>query len=239
MKQLILIILFCPVLLFSQTSWTALDTIPSGVTRIDLPESKHSSGFSGREYLIKQDADYKALFPDSTQSKLPVIDFRRYELLGKTLCKQCLITCGNHPQCHRNACHYSRSWYLIDKQQRVALHADTLETECGAFYFIGDKITCYDDSTFDYLQEHCPGLRNDTVDFDTQMVLARNISVDCLAEIRHELYLDTVNHCVVWRMFVGDGGCHGMTDKAYVLVAPKSPAGYTVKFEQFSMPGDY
>jgi hypothetical protein len=233
-KQLMffLLLLLCPLLIFSQTNWAVFDTLPAGVVRIDLPATKSANSFNGDAQVITDDATYRSLFADSVQAKLPVIDFTRYELLSKTYCSQCLTVCGNHPQCHRNACRYTRMWFLMDKQDRVALHPGTLNAEnCYAFRDLQRGMVCTDDSCFGELQQNCRGLKNDTINFDESVVLARTAFVDCTADIAHDLYLDTVNHCVVWRIHVSDGGCRGMEERSFVFEVPKFPAGYVVLFE--------
>lgn len=237
MKATLLLLLFFPAMLFSQARWAVFGPLPAGVTRIELPTTKHASGFDGRECLVRNEAEYKALFPDSVQSQLPVIDFAHQELLGKTYCGQFLAVCGAHPHCHRNACRYTRTWYLVDTQHRTILPADTLTTTCNSLPYDYEELVCTNDSTFAQLGEYCSVLRKRAVNFDSSTVLVRSIFTDCNAQITHELYTDTLQQCVVWRLFIVDGGCRGMDESEYVLVTPKPPPGYAVLFEEFWMPG--
>jgi hypothetical protein len=240
MMRLLFLFLLSPALLCSQTQWTAFDTVPAGVTRIELPLSKYASGFYGAEFVITNDSVYKAQFPDSAKAKLPAIDFVRYELLSRTQCMQCLRLCGERAPCHRNACRYSRTWYLVDKQHRIAVKADTLETNaCMPFRDLRSDLVCYNDSCFSVLQRNCPSLKNAAVNFAQSVVLARTVFVDCMARVEHLLYLDTLNRCVVWRMQTSYGGCHGMEEREFVLTIPKPPAGYRIVFEEYSEPDRY
>jgi hypothetical protein len=239
MKQLLLLFLLCPMLLVAQPGWTVFDTLPQGAVRIGMPQEKFSSGLNGNPYLIRNDAEYKALFADSVHALLPVIDFERYELRANTRCMQCFTSC-ERPQCHRNACRYTRLWFLVDKQMRITVAVDTLNgTDCRVAFEDGDGLVCETDSCLVKLRQNCPTLAKETIDLRSDVVLARTAFVDCAATVSHEIYLDTVNRCMVWRMFIDDGGCHGMKIEAFIFSAPQPPAGYRVVFEEYSDPERY
>lgn len=236
MKRLLFFLLLLPVLLPAQTAWPVSDTLPPGATHIWLPAELQDHYFHRSELVITRDADYKALFADSVKPKLPKIDFTRQELVGKSYCMQCIVNCNYHPQCHRNACRYSRSWFLLDKKHRVNLAVDTLNgNACGYFPGFTDEIICRDDSSFSVLQQACPSLKKDSVDFNREIVLARGISFDCLAQVKHEFYLDTAQQCLVWRLYFSDGGCRGLTSRYYIFSLTKPPDGYNIRFEEYDL----
>lgn len=237
MKRLLFLFLLVSVSLAAQTNLPRRDTVPAGAVRIVLPEPKLSYRFNGNERMVRSDAAYKALFADSVHARLPAIDFRQYELLGKAYCMQCAAHCDHHPQCHRNACRYTREWYLVDRRDRIALSADTLLNigRCNLFS-LSSGLVCRNDSGFSVLQQKCPALKNKNVDFSKSVVLACGVFADCAANIQHELYLDTAARCVVWRMFITYGRCHSMLERDFVFAVPNPPAGYTVAFEPYLEP---
>jgi hypothetical protein len=235
--RLIFLFFLLPVLLPAQaTGWSYFDTLPAGITRITLPQAKSNYSYRGSEFVITNDADYKAQFPDSVKSKLPKIDFTRHELLGKSYCMQCAISCDGHPQCHRNACRYSRSWFLLEKRSRIKIMADTLKgKDCHHFSADADEFICRDDSSFSILQKSCPELKNDTIDFNKRVVVARGIYLDCAAHVKQEFYLDTIQKCMVWRLYSGYGGCHGMLARYFIFSLPKPPDGYQIRLEKYAL----
>ncbi|MDQ3109519.1 MAG: hypothetical protein M3R17_06450 [Bacteroidota bacterium] len=236
MKRFFFFLLVVPALLSGQTSLSA-DKLPSGTTRITLPETKYRSGYGSKNFVITKEEDYRALFDDSIQSALPYIDFTHYELLANFYCIQCITSCGSHPRCHRNGCRYQRSWHLIDKTQRIALSARELYVEeCSFFPGFKDVIICRDDSCFTDLMGSCSVIKKDSVDFNQQIAIARKIYADCAALIQHEFYLDTVQRCLVWRLYEGYGGCSSMNERSYIFSVPKPPDGYTIRFEEYALP---
>jgi hypothetical protein len=240
MKRLLIFFLLLPGFLPAQLGWDELDTLPYGTKRIVLPATKNQSRYGGREFIITRDADYKSLFADSLHAGLPKIDFERYELMARSFCMQCIVTCNGHPQCHRNACMYTRGWYLAEKKQRIVLVADTLDGSACSFLpgFVNEMI-CRDDSSFSELKRSCPKLKNDSVDFSRRIVVVQKKYLDCAAKVGHEFYLDTVKHCLVWRLYSGYRGCHRMDERSFVFSVPKPPEGYTIRFEHYALPSEW
>ncbi len=235
MKRLFVLFLFLPVILPAQANGGHFDTLPAGAIGIDLPEVKYYLRYQGNEYVIRQDADYKSLFHDSTHALLPVIDFNKYELVGTVYCLQCLTVCPTYKPCHRSGCDDTRMWYLLNKQHHASLSYDTLEVgNRHAPSYVRDGFACEDDSAFANLQRLYPELKDDSVDFTKQLLLTRAVSVDCMARTEQELYLDTVNRCVVWRLFTAYGGCHGSVERNFFITIPQPPTGYEVRFEEFT-----
>lgn len=240
MKRLFFFFLLFPALLPAQTHWPLPDTLPSGAAYIKLPVEKYNHSYHDREFIITNRADYKSLFADSVQSELPDIDFMSYELVANSFCMQCIIGCKSHPQCHRNVCMYKRAWYLLKKTPRIKITADTLDgNKCRVHYGFKSKLICNDDSSFLDLQGYCPSLKDDTIDFNKQIVVARELYLDCAASIEHDFFLDTAQHCLVWRMYTGYGGCHRMDKRYFIFSLPKPPEGYVVLFEEYTLPTEY
>lgn len=232
-------LLLLPAFLPAQNSIFLPDTLTSGATYIMLPKVKRNGMYRGSEFVIKNDTDYKSLFEDSVKAKLPKIDFVRYELLAKSYCMQCLATCRDHPQCHRNACMYTRSWYLSEKKQRIMLAADSLDgSACSYLPGFVNEMICRDDSSFSELKRSCPTLKNDSVDFSQRIVVVQKRYLDCAATSKQEFYLDTLNRCLVCRLYTGYGGCHRMDERCFIFSVPKPPGGYEVRFEQYSLPSE-
>lgn len=240
MKRLIFFLLLSPVLLPAQGSLFLPDTLVSGAKFIYLPAMKYNSRFSGKEFTIRNDVDYKSLFADSVKARLPQIDFARYELLAKSYCMQCLTTCHSRPECHRNACMYTRSWYLLEKEPLIMLIADTLDgSVCGFLPGYMNELICRDDSSFSELKKSCPSLKKDTVDFNKRIVIARKLYADCAAHFEQEFYLDTIRRTMVWRLYTGYGGCHRMDERCFIFSLPKPPEGYAIRFEEYGLPSDW
>lgn len=201
-----------------------------------MPVMKHVYSFSRDEYIITNDSDYVSFFHDSVIPRLPKIDFTRYELLTTAYCMQCATVCRGSTSCHRNACRYTRRWFLSDKHNRIAVFADTLNLgRCDYFATYTNGDVCESDSCFAKLKKGCKELNDSMVDFSKQTVLSRHMDMDCAAQVEQDLYLDTANHVLVWRVSVGYGGCHGMQQRSLILAVPKLPDGYTVQFETYDL----
>lgn len=239
MKRLIFLFLLSPVLLSAQLNLFP-DTLASSAKHIFLPQAKNNYRFSRNQLIITKDADYKSLFADSVHARLPKIDFERYELVGKSSCIQCMTTCKGHPQCHRNACMYTRSWYLVEKKQRITLAVDTLDASiCSYLPGFMNELICRNDSSFSELKKSCPSLKNDTVDFNKRVVVVRELYADCAARFEQEFSLDTIRRCMVWRLYTGYGGCHAMIQHCFIFSVPKPPEGYAIRFEEYGLPSDW
>ncbi|CAN5750298.1 hypothetical protein BH11BAC7_BH11BAC7_25990 [soil metagenome] len=238
MMRLIFLFLFLPAYLPAQFFFE--DPLSPGKKAINLPIVKRLE-YSGEVFIIKQEADYKALFADSVQASLPEIDFSVYELVADYYCVQCGVCCGGRPQPrHRNACRYTRTWHLQNKQQRVMLTAEEMDGKaCSFFPFFNDEIICSDDSSYQGLQGSCPGIKKDSVDFSQRIVIGSKMYIDCAAKIEHEFYLDTIRHCLVWRFYSGYGGCRKMNERSFIFSLPKPPPGYTIRFEKYGLPSEY
>ncbi len=241
MKRLIFLSLFAtvfaPIFVSAQTS-LFFDPLPAGTTSITLPKEKLNYSY-GKQFVVASEENYKAIFDDSLHATLPKIDFTRYELIARFYCSQCLVHC-DRPGCHRNACRYSRTWNLVEKNNRLALTVQELYGKnCSYFPVFAKEIICRDDSTYSALLNSCPGMKKDSVDFNQQMVVARKIYVDCAAQINHEFYLDTAQHCLVWRLYNGYRGCHSMNERSFVFILPKLPQGYVMRFEEYEIPSEY
>lgn len=236
MKRLLLFVILFPVVLSAQPYHWDAGLLPPGAAVVEIPAMKREHLYSRAEYIITNEAQYEALFADSVIPELPPVDFLRYELITTTFCEQCAVSCRGNFSCHRNACRYTRRWFLMDKTNRIAVDADTLNLDrCGYFatYTSGD--VCESDSCFERLKTQCDDLKDATVDFKKQTVLSRHMDMDCAARVIQDLYLDTVQHELVWRVSVGYGGCHGMQQRTLVLAVPKLPPGYTVRFEEYTL----
>ncbi len=235
MIRLLFLFLFLPVLLQAQTPMWEIDTLPLKATRISLPPMKIDYVFGARQFIITEQAGYKALFADSVQGKLPEIDFTRYELQSRIFCIQCVKGCRDHRVCHRNACMFTRMWYLQEKKNRIALIADTLcRTECELFMGFDGEMICRNDSSFSVLKKGCRALKKTKVDFNSRVVVARELYLDSNARIENEFYLDTAAHQMVWRLFSGNVGSRSSEARTFVFSIPKPPQGYVIRFEEFS-----
>lgn len=241
MKQFIFFLSLLPVFIFAQNSDAFNpDTIPPNAVRIGLPRMKYESVFDGRTYIINREADYRALFADSAQSRLPVINFERNELVSYAYCRQCLLSCGGNPGCHRDACMYIRNWYLVEKKDRVMVGAVQLNSEqCGFLPVDKEQLVCSDDSCFQQLIAICRPLSKAKVDFSREQLVAREMNADCSASFSHTFYLDSLRHCMVWRTSVADGVCQAMQLRTFVFVIPRLPEGYTVVFEEATLPEEH
>lgn len=105
----------------------AYDTYAQNIFRPDsmsipikLPEKftgKHIGNFeigkrSNYKYILLDSATYYAVFNQYSKDSLPVIDFNNYDLMLAVYCPQCLAHCPGDDPCHRNACHYTKNWFL-------------------------------------------------------------------------------------------------------------------------------
>jgi hypothetical protein len=125
---------------------------------------------------------------------------------------------------------------LLDKKSRIVLSAQELnEKDCSFFPGFADELICRDDSCFSVLSS-CVGNKKDSVNFNQQIVVARRAFADCAAHFEQEFYLDTVQRCLVWRLYEGDGGCHSMNERTFVFAVPKPPEGYAIRFEEYALP---
>jgi hypothetical protein len=232
MKRLLFIFLLFPCCCIAQNGPVLFgDRIPAGAKAIVLPEMKWGTGFSGRHFLVTQDSVYKALFHDSVHHRLPAIDFSRYELHGAANCIQCATVCGNRPQCHRNACRYVRSWYLLEKATLQKVEPDTILT---GYCMVHDTIVG-SDTAYVWVKKYC-AFKNYAPDFETTTLVLRTEFADCLATFTHSFYLDTARHCLVWRLGTADGGCRGGDLHTFAAALPRLPEGYRVVFEEYDIP---
>ena len=155
-------------------------------------------------------------------------------------CMQCLVGCNGHPQCHRNACSYTRSWYLLDKNHRIKLAVDSLNgSACSYLPGFVNEMICTDDSSFSELKRSCPTLKNDSIDFSQRIVVVQKYYLDCAAHSEQEFYLDTVKRCLVWRLYTGYGGCNRKEERCFIFSVPKPPEGYEVRFEHYALPSEW
>ncbi len=229
---------FEPVLLSGQIS-LFFDSLSWGATVITLPKEKLNHSY-GKQFVVANEEEYKAIFADSLHATLPKIDFTRNELIARFYCTQCFVRCGDRPGCHPNACRYSRTWNLVEKKNRLALTVQELYGKnCSYFPVFAKEIICRDDSTYSTLIKSCAGMKKDSVDFNQQIVVARKMYVDCAAEVKHEFYLDTAQRCLVWRLYNGYRGCHSMKEDSFIFIVPKLPEGYVVRFEKYEIPSEY
>ncbi len=206
--------------------------IPPGAKGIVLPKTK-TSDFSGRDILVTTDSAYRALFHDSVHHRLPAIDFSRDELHSVTSCIQCVTTCGNHPQCHRNACRYTRNWYLLDKKARQKINTDTIVvTYCSG----RNENGVVNDTAYAALLQQCPELKLFSPDFDSSTVVMRTRSADGCATFTHAFFLDSAARTVTWRMQLTPGGCRGLDNYSFIAVLPRLPEGYRLVFEEYNVP---
>ncbi len=233
MKQLLFIFLLFSLCCPAQNDLALYPgKIPPGAKPIALPLAKLSD-FSGRSTLVTTDSAYKALFHDSVHYRLPAIDFARYELHGRAGCAQCIAVCGSRPGCHRNACRYTRSWYLLDKTPWQEIHANTVVVvRC----YPGKENAAVNDSAYAALALKCPELNHFTPGFDSSTVLVRSRFADGCAVFAHTFLLDTVAHTLTWRTRLTPGGCRGGNSNFFVAALPRLPEGYTVLFEEYTMP---
>lgn len=109
-------------------------------------------------------------------------------------------------------------------------------SNCSFFPVFVNSFISRDDSSFSILQGSCAALKNDTIDFNVQIVVARKKYLDCAAHVEHEFYLDTAGRCVVWRLYSAYGGCHVMNEKSFIFALPKPPPGYAIRLEEYTLP---
>lgn len=234
MKQLLFIFLLLPLCIPAQNDLTLYPgRIPHGAKQIVLPQTKMSDFSGGSHILVTRDSVYKSLFHDSVHYRLPAIDFSRYELHGASRCIQCGVVCGNRPGCHRNACRYTRNWYLLDKKALQKINTDTIVvTYCSAWNENG----VVNDTAYAALLQQCPELKHFSPDFDSSTVLMRTRFADGCATFTHAFFLDSAARTVTWRVQLVPGGCRGSDNYSFIAVLPRLPEGYRVVFEEYILP---
>lgn len=194
---------------------------------ISLPDRSGGPLFGRNSILVTSDSAYKMLFHDSIHHKLPVIDFDRYELISRSSCIRCLTVCNGKPGCHRDACRYLVSWILAEKNERTPVQPVEV-SGCELWNGYEELRVFTDDSTFRKSGSTCR-----KVDFTKNMVLSYRTFADCNAFFRHEFFLDSVQQCLVWRLFEGRGICAGGFYHQFTFETAKLPENYTVVFEKY------
>ncbi|TND08949.1 MAG: hypothetical protein FD123_1803 [Bacteroidetes bacterium] len=210
------------------------DSLTEKGTTIFLPKTKNESIFNKTRYVITRDKDYKALFADSVHSRLPVIDFNKYDLVSRSSCYKCASLCPDQPYCHRDACQYTRGWALIERKGRRKVDADPiLVGNCNILFTPGDKNAYRHDSDFAAIRKKCDDFKNYPIDFSKQMIVTHEVFGDCHARFEHEFYIDSVRQCLTWRLYEYYGGCRGGNSYRFIFSVPRVPDHYTIRFEEY------
>lgn len=235
MRYLLLLLLLPAQFCFAQFSDFDYIFPRPGTRLVSLPEISHFD----RSYIhygyikVENLKELHALIDTVDWKKIPAIPFDSVRLYGKSVCSQCLISCGTMRQpCHRNACQYSTHWFMIERA------ADTMGVaftkirgpDCTEATGGADTIVIRNDSTWKAVCAKCKLDTVPVVDFNAYIVLGRQGWFDCLAIFQDKVYLDA-DHRLHWEQYNENrGGCAGLSFfQSWIVVPRKTYAA--IKFD--------